>query len=142
MTATPESDQRERHPFDDLISQLATAEAGSLELSNQVAASAGWEFKDGWCRYPGETHFVSVHAPDFSRSLDAALTLVPEGWVYEVADYGSDSAGPRAALYSSTEEAEIGEYDLAVGAYAATPALALCIAALKACRARKAQGAG
>lgn len=81
-------------------------------------------------------------APPYTTSIDAALTLVPEGcaWVvnwpaYKLEDHiggmgkfkyqsGKTFAGVRASFSSHLGS----DYE----AYGATPALALCIAALKA----------
>ena len=60
-------------------------------------------------------------APDFTRSLDAALTLVPEGWSWRVQ---SEMGGVPFALVATLDE----RFPVS----AATPALALCIAALRA----------
>lgn len=65
--------------------------------------------------------------PDFEntfvRSIDAALTLVPEGWEWTVSAYddGSISTCAPSGTVSLVETSE-----------GATPALALCAAALKA----------
>ncbi len=79
----------------------------------------------------GKYHIVGVTsmAPDYTASIDAALTLVPKGSLWTCATYQS-SFDVRPPYYADCaaglEECPITE------AYAATPALALCIAALKA----------
>lgn len=63
-------------------------------------------------------------APFYTTSLDAALTLVPEGWGWMI-DWTEPTERPRAVLcHEPTVTVECRE--------ASTPALALCIAALKA----------
>lgn len=57
------------------------------------------------------------HVPCFTRSLDAAITLVPEGVIWDVTSTGQ-------AWVMDDNEQEISK--------AKTPALALCAAALKA----------
>lgn len=67
-----------------------------------------------------------VGVPAYTRSLDAAVALVPRlkpGWVWTISDH--DEHGPNAFVYSREEKAP-------VGALAATPAIALLIALLRA----------
>lgn len=62
----------------------------------------------------------------YTASLDAAMTLVPEGWAWMV----GCAAGVRfCATIMPTDESGI-EAD-AIDMFAATPALALCAAALR-----------
>jgi hypothetical protein len=66
---------------------------------------------------------VRYECPQYTASLDAAMTLVPEGWNWLV---GTDAGvGFQSALLRHGEEAPI-------EAIAATPALALCAAAIRA----------
>lgn len=63
--------------------------------------------------------------PFYTASLDAALTLVPEGWHWSIYDTnGVDKACAQVEPPEYDYEPHTGE--------AATPALALCAAALKA----------
>ena len=134
-----------------LIERLEAAETGSRELDAAVAVAAKVDLPSpmGDCkatlRLPRKdddcasgTYWLVQRsgmslrtAPPLSTSIDAALTLVPKGWRWEVADYAGDQDGPRAALYRNLYSEEF-EPDDAIGAYGFTPALALCIAALKA----------
>ncbi len=59
----------------------------------------------------------------YTRSLDAAMTLVPEGWMQFDVDATAPELGVDWRLYRMKDE---------VTACAATPALALCAAALRA----------
>lgn len=61
-------------------------------------------------------------APNYSTSIDAALTLVPKGH-----DKWAISGRNAAVVQSSNKEVTHADWT-----YAATPALALCAAALKA----------
>lgn len=73
--------------------------------------------------------------PDYTASLDAAMTLVPEGWCKTVADYfvEGDARGPFYADCGDLPAIKRGDPDpVIVEAYAATPAIALVAAALKA----------
>jgi hypothetical protein len=63
-------------------------------------------------------------APAYTASIDAAMSLVPEGWRFEVTTTGFK---PGASIVSPK-----GTFTNGGGAYAATPALALCAAALRA----------
>lgn len=70
--------------------------------------------------------------PCFTGSIDAALTLVPEGNFWWALDGGSvDGAGdeikPSAVVWAYENGPHISQR-----AYASTPSLALCIASLKA----------
>lgn len=66
-------------------------------------------------------------ASKFTGSIDAALTLVPEGWFWNVDN------NPEAGGYARmTDVPDIGEMMKDVRAVGRTPALALCIAALRA----------
>lgn len=66
--------------------------------------------------------------PEYTASLDAALTLLPSGTLWLLS---SMETGPRATVLAPNERGDyIGQRDNS--ALAATPAIALCIAALKA----------
>ena len=60
----------------------------------------------------------------YTTSIDAALTLVPEGWSYMI-EGGLSTQSPSAYLRPPSQPG----FDQGI---AGTPALALCIAALKA----------
>lgn len=82
------------------------------------------------------------YAPDYTSSLDEALTLVPEGWAWNLANHDTALLGagdPKKAFGAClaapemkggpepwTEDRDVFNSD------AATPALALCAAALRA----------
>lgn len=67
----------------------------------------------------------ALGAPRLTTSLDAALTLVPEGWTWDV-----DATAPECGVDWTLHPQGLEEF--AVTGTAPTPALALCIAALKA----------
>lgn len=64
-------------------------------------------------------------APNFTTSIDAAITLVPEGWDYCVRG-GYSGVGVVWVQFMASPGRDF------ISVEAATPALALCIAALKA----------
>ena len=70
--------------------------------------------------------------PLYTASIDAALTLVPEGWSFEV----------RASAVGDKGQANVWHYLKEYHAYSqrecASPAIALCIAALRARQGEKA----
>lgn len=126
----------------ELIAELERAEEGSRELSDKVLLAAGWQrLTKGAAKQPGDTGWrmpdgaplYSTHphlfgAPDPTRSLDAALTLVPEGWIWRC-DGGSGSG--FAVIGKPTAKGNFGlPHKYCAGAM--TPALALCIASLRA----------
>jgi hypothetical protein len=115
----------------DLIALLEAATRPDSDLDKRVFAYVdGWsyplvgaaiqEFKERM-RWDGETRYTA--------SLDAALTLVPEGWEW--------AAGADLRLFHGAAAwarvFPVGEQQRGTGnCLAAAPALALCIAALKA----------
>ena len=64
--------------------------------------------------------------PFYTSSIDAALTLVPEGWMWSV--HGGAGVYPSAQLDRDGDDSPSGE----IFAEAVTSIIALCIAALKA----------
>jgi hypothetical protein len=122
---------------DDLITLAARCEAASGEMDRALDGLIGiavnpaaslWT-PDWWSggpneylRWPdlpsGESRYETV--PYYTSSIDAAVTLVPDGAHWQV---GRD-VGPWAAVWTKTR--------LPSHCLAATPALALCAAALRA----------
>lgn len=117
--------------LDNLISQLEAATGPSRELDAEVANAAGAEAgfigKLGWRMRFATWMSWSDHRwcalPRYTASIDAAITLVPEGAVWTVlTDYGDLC---RARIFNAEPELHVEEDG-------ATPALALCIACLRA----------
>lgn len=87
---------------------------------------------DGRCTYNG-----GIPLPRYTASLDAALTLVPDGWEWKVSNRASAPHAGRAYIHNG-ELINIGGGLTRNPRYrgqevtAATPAIAICIAALKA----------
>ncbi len=137
--------------MNELIEALERAEVGSREMDGEIwwlvdRPAAGCMFRNAATGLPGPLPdkippglgrlAVQNNAPAFTTSLDAALTLVPEGWTLVIARPGHNH-GVLVAQW----RAEIPRPISSGGgppwiAFAPTPALALVIAAL---RARQAQ---
>lgn len=125
----------------ELIKRLEGAKEGSRELDAAVANFVGWKcvgayshkFKKLVAVPPGRGATGVRIIPTFTTSLDAALTLVPENFSYELTYSAAGEGalrrtrlwdwrrGPLALDPSNNWEAQ-----------ASTLPLALCIAALKA----------
>ena len=118
----------------DLIERLESAAIGGRDLDAEIALAIGYVTeRDGNLFFGNKDHTTLVlecdyydhggaapELPHYTTSLDAAMTLVPDG-------YGAVSASLNERGASSMR---IGHpYVFGNGA---TPALALCIAALKA----------
>ena len=120
-----------------LIAELEAAKEGSRTLSDKVLLACGWSYEPNrygpggpqwgggglWTDPLGIGTAASDPRPSPTESLDAALTLVPDGWAVELTgEKGSQGWGVRLTSDASQETMGL----------ALTPALALCIAALKA----------
>ncbi len=111
--------------MDKLIAELEAATEGSRQLDFAIYLALGLPITN---KANLTSRMIAVHlenvSPRYTTSLDAALTLVPEGWRWEAADYGGgDQDGPRAELWHGVHH---------YGAFGGTPVLAVCIAALRA----------
>lgn len=126
----------------DIVKRLEMATGPIRELDTEIFRAIGWEAKDvlegasraeqlvGYlCRKPGDKHWTPT--PHVTRSLDAALKLVPEGLDYELLhlrtdgkERGEASVYLKKYMAAHEEERTYGE--------SSCDAIALCIAALKA----------
>ena len=110
--------------LDALIARLEQAARGSRELDDEIAEL---------CAPTDDARMAAFENgrdwPDlYTTSLDAALTLVPEGWRVEHIGQNWGMTRWDAELHTADDVPS------GVTAEAPTPALALCIAALKARR--------
>jgi len=129
-----------------LAERCEQASGPDRELDGEIARALGWTdvhvsvlnplFQVG--RPPGVTGWRDP-VPAFTASLDAALTLVPEGWRVNGADwsilgqYSWMLKGPCKKLIMGADGYEEAGGDwFKSGVSLATPALALCAAALRA----------
>ncbi len=102
--------------IDDLIARLEAASEGSEELNDAIDFEL----------------FGSDEARPYTTSLDAALTLVPEGWWLR-----SIEGCPQQNEWDAMLDQKTIPWGKAIGCAnenvgSPTPALAVCIAALKA----------
>lgn len=140
-----------RARLEELKLRLEAAKEGTRELDCDIERAAVPDshihLVDGdptvFKAHPNETgwHWEAkgivgnVSIPYYTTSLDAALTLVPEGWDWQVSGPGFDRAGYFASVREIQKE--LGRASRRTDAEgwtrkAPTPALALCIAALSA----------
>ena len=103
----------------DLIARLAAAETGSEELDVAITREI--------CHY-GKNHPLWFTA-SYTRSIDAALTLVPEGWGWLVEVWQREESWAQVVRRPEGSTKPSGIFE---GAEAKTPAIAITIAALKA----------
>lgn len=136
----------------ELIERLERAEAPSRELDAEIAAlvhvdADGLDFE----AFPEPSGKVTIYFPSkvkqayaahrYTASIDAALTLVPEGWrIAGFAEYGHGMKW-KGRIYCALVPSDLSHLPRTYAAHSAaavrfdhpaTPAIALCIAALKA----------
>lgn len=118
-----------------VIKELEQAQGPSRELDDAVLLACGWKTEPGellglpitnWVSPTGSVHW-RCDVPNPTSSLDAAMSLVPEGHFWSCG--GPDETlirrpKPWAQVWRGKQAEDSGE--------GPTPAIALCIAALKA----------
>ena len=120
---------------DTLIRRLEAEESGSRALSMEVLANLPDNQWHGVAKHEhagGEAYRAADLSRDMfvTQSIDAALTLVPEGCLVRLE---FTESGARAVIHPRENETKAGATEqMPIHAKAATPALALCIAALRA----------
>ena len=111
----------------ELIAALEAAEGPSRELDWQIQRTV----------FAPQPHKPFWPAPEFTRSLDAALSFTPEGWAWMIQDIGDASLRlPTVSLWRPSQRSTrlpIERFDTE----AVTPAIALCIANLRALEAQE-----
>ena len=127
-----------------LVERLEKAEGPSRELDGEIATAAhGWKFVcepvQGWLgggSWWEDAAGKTVRLPPYTASVDSALTLVPEGWEWQVSNRAPKPLAGRAYIHNreliSGGAVSHNPKYRGQEATAATPALALCIAALRA----------
>lgn len=116
-----------RDELEALAVRVESATGPDRELNRSIAHRRGWSHffvqKDMWWRSPtGITH---GDAPNYTGSLDAAMSLVPEGWW--IASLGQARSGRVTTVILYNDDV-LPHADCPA---AATPALALTAAALR-----------
>ena len=109
----------------DLIGRLAAATGPDRELDVEIARACGYSGDFGWFTPPGGGRLV--RCPKFTASIDAALTLLPEGkmWLF-----GHLDPEDMRFFATITDGRVLG--DETWRGFHATPAIALVLAILKA----------
>ena len=129
----------------DLMAKLEGASEGSRELDFAIAKEIGWkfhgekEFKEWGLFWRDSTTEEWKQLPWWTTSLDAALTLVPKGWVTMHAGQNPVSGTWYWGLHKQAEAGindgccqQTESQDLFTSAQQTNSApIALCIAALK-----------
>jgi hypothetical protein len=100
----------DRATLEALIARVLEGEGPDRELDFAIAAAFGWP----------DSPNLHQHARRYTESLDAALTLVSEGWIWLIGSYGN----ARVYQDQTAGKSFIGEN--------ATPARALIAACIKA----------
>jgi len=123
----------------DIIARLEKATGPDRDVDAHIALATGWlvlgtNIGPEWC----DPNNRPAGLPAYTASLDAALRLVPEGWggsvdVYPESYRRPDADGKRLKWGGAASiSPDFGDIARLITACAKTPALALCIAALKA----------
>jgi hypothetical protein len=122
---------------DDVIARLEEATVGSYALDEAVARAVGWtlleheaetSYGSAWAEWvsPEGKGMNGMRFPSYTIDIQAALTLVPEGWTWMAS--GAKFAAPRPAAAL----AEIGGPDpVYITSEGSTAALAMCIVILR-----------
>jgi hypothetical protein len=108
------------------IARACPIEGWRIEPDGSVSAFDG----EGWYSMPTEV-------PTYTHSIDAAASLAPPGWAWFVEWIGAPFTEGRARLWIPSQRGK-GLKVESCEADAKTPALAVCIAALKAREAERA----
>ena len=107
---------------------MTTDKQALVELAERCEAAEGPDRElDDSIRFITRQPFNAHQEPSYTASIDAALTLVPEGHHWQVGIGIETEFGHRDSAYAWCSQSDCGELNIA-----ATPALALCVAALRA----------
>jgi hypothetical protein len=122
-----------------LAERCEAATGPDRELDDEIARALGWtqhtdeddpvfvNQTSTWWAEPGREWSTCSVVPSYTASLDAAMTLVPEGW-RPIIDMASEEGAALVDLWALPEASP---KPTRKHAKAATPALALCAAALR-----------
>lgn len=114
-------------PLEILRDELGRARCASVDLDRGLAEHVlGWTDCDDGMGFDPKLEGRFVY-PEFTRSVDAAQMLLPEGWFWRC---GRTSLYEGWAFVNRTHPDHCDRHDEA-GGTAASPALALCLAIVK-----------
>ena len=124
----------------DLLAKLESAGEGSRELSDECLLAVGWVLRDDgrslacWHGPNGQEFYPCDFVPDPSRNVQDAIDwMVPESLSYSLGAPDWSCTGKNdessSAAWANIFKGRDGEWNTA---NAANPALALCIASLRA----------
>lgn len=124
--------QKQESEMKDLIAEMEAATEGSREFDITIARLLGHKLRVGpWMAAPNPMepdYPATIPVPFYTTSLDAALILVPKGWTWSV-----DATAPECLIdWVLYEPGLWADGARAVKGESHTPALALCIASLRA----------
>jgi hypothetical protein len=92
-----------------LVARCEAATGEDRDLDYAIAAAVGWP----------DSPIMHQNARRYTASLDAAVTLVPNGWyVYSVADFAPDVPGWRCGLRRDNDGALVWSNDAHTEAHA------------------------
>ena len=111
--------------MDSLIERIEAATEGTLDLDREILAALGYTWRGmGYWKDSGVTSEMWKDTSLLTRSLDGAARLVPEGWCWHLGWLEANGEAIARLFRADSKREPISS--------AATPALALCAAALKA----------
>ena len=127
--------------YEELAERCEQATGPDRELDCLIVETFGWKriakgrlfFREIWWER-GNDRLWLPQIPKLTVSLDAAMTLVPEGWERFDVDATAPELGIDWTLHGPMKDEAKGTAD--------TPALALCAAALRAIAAHQAKDQG
>ena len=113
-----------------LLERLEKAEGASRELDVAVAEASGWQRRESahgvyWIAPHGEFDVV----PPYTSSIDAALTLVPDTYEWEIGGGNPNFDNPAWCDICPREQPYLAELEFF--AEGVNSAIAICIAAIR-----------
>lgn len=116
----------------ELAERLEKASGPDQEIDGAICLALGWTLQKmkgdsrPYYRKPGVTlYYMRSEPPAYTTSIDAALTLVPEGWTWDV-----DATAPELGIdWTLHAPSKHGRRITGTSEHAA---IALCIASLRA----------
>jgi hypothetical protein len=129
----------------ELAGRCEAAGAADLVLDGMIGAAIRYGYEDigpeheleadsetgSIVVYVGKRKVKRFRAPAFTASIDAAMSLVPEGWDWSICRYAQVDDGFLPFSVNMTPETQPYPVGAEIDTEAATPALALCAAALR-----------